>query len=57
MQFGGIPIVMVLGDFAQFEPVRGISLIFPQKHYMRTSGNARDQLQEESSAALVNKEN
>lgn len=54
LPFGGIPFVMVLGDFAQFEPVKGISLIFPNKNHRNPSGKTDNQTGEEPSSSRVN---
>lgn len=56
LPFGGVPIVMVLGDFAQFEPVRGTSLIFPGKQNTRT-GNTQETARRELSAYAIDEEN
>lgn len=54
--FGGIPIVMVLGDFAQFEPVGGTSLVFPSKQNIEEpSILPRAQASKEPSAAAINR--
>lgn len=54
--FGGIPIVMVLGDFAQFKPIGGTSLVFPSKQNIKEpSILPHAQASKEPSAAAINR--